>query len=302
MMHNGGNHNTIIKEAGKFLKEARDLEQKEANELEFAYVQLEILMMVIHSIVTKVPGQDTSQYSNWHWKETEKRKALYLECDSEDIKQVQALSDVVKCRDLVKTFWGMEVKLSKVIVKQRKTKRRGEDPVEDTGHQQLNRYRSYCIKHIDYNSSTTYMGVIGVFDIDKRVDIYSVNDIEEVVGNLNLRSVFYAMNMLDGNPLIAEIHQADPMMNVDVVVGNTEEAIACVNMFNKNIAAYLMYNSPIKEVGKEFIKRLLRVSFDPELIRYIGDYTWDKKTWVLTTPKDIEDSGKKKLEYAASWV
>ena len=54
------------------------------------------------------------------------------------------------------------------------------------------------------------------------------------------------MNMLDGNPLIAEIYQADPMMNVDVVVGQTEEAIACVNMFNKNIAAYLMYNFPIK--------------------------------------------------------
>ena len=59
------------------------------------------------------------------------------------------------------------------------------------------------------------------------------------------------MNMLDGNPLIAEIHQADPMMNVDVVVGKTEEAIACVTMFNKNIAAYLMYNFPIKEVGKD---------------------------------------------------
>ena len=31
------------------------------------------------------------------------------------------------------------------------------------------------------------------------------------------------------------------MMTVDVVVGKTEEAIACVNMFNKNIAAYLTY-------------------------------------------------------------
>ena len=35
MMHNGGNHTTVIKEAGKFLKEARYLEQKEANEGEF---------------------------------------------------------------------------------------------------------------------------------------------------------------------------------------------------------------------------------------------------------------------------
>ena len=76
----------------------------------------------------------------------------------------------------------------------------------------------------------TYKGVIGVFDIDKRVDIYSVTDIKEVVGTKNLRSVFYAMKMFDGIPLIAEIHQADPMMNVYVVVGKTEEAIACVNM------------------------------------------------------------------------
>ena len=83
----------------------------------------------------------------------------------------------------------------------------------------------------------TYKGVIGVFDIDKRVDIYSVTDIAEVVGTMNLRLVFYAMNILDGNPLIADIHQEDPMMNVDIVVGKTEEAVACVDMFNKNIAA-----------------------------------------------------------------
>ena len=85
--------------------------------------------MVIRSIVPKVPGKDTSQYSNWHWKEAEKLKAFHLECASKDMKQVQALADVAKRRDLVKTFWGPEVKLSKVIVKQRKTKRWGEDPV-----------------------------------------------------------------------------------------------------------------------------------------------------------------------------
>ena len=66
MMQNGGNRNTIIKEAGKFLKEDRYLEQKEANEGEFPYGQLEIPMMVIRSIVPKVPGKETSQYSNWH--------------------------------------------------------------------------------------------------------------------------------------------------------------------------------------------------------------------------------------------
>ena len=53
------------------------------------------------------------------------------------MKQVQALADVAKRRDLVKTFWGPKVKLSNVIVKQKKTQRQGGEPVEDTGHQQL---------------------------------------------------------------------------------------------------------------------------------------------------------------------
>ena len=79
--------------------------------------------------------------------------------------------------------------------------------------------------------------------------------------------VFYAMNMLDGNPIIAEIHQVDPMMNVDIIVGKTEEAVAYVDMFNKNITAYLTYNFPIKEVGEEFIKRILWV-FDSVLDSY----------------------------------
>ena len=58
------------------------------------------------------------------------------------MKQVQALEDISKRRGLVKTFWRAEVKLSKVIAKQKKTNRRVEEPVEDTGHHQLDRYRS----------------------------------------------------------------------------------------------------------------------------------------------------------------
>ena len=71
LMHNGGNHNTVIKEAGKFLKEARDLGKREDTEGDFLYGEMEIPMMVIRNMVPKVPGQDTSVYSNWHWKEGE---------------------------------------------------------------------------------------------------------------------------------------------------------------------------------------------------------------------------------------
>ena len=52
-------------------------------------------------------------------------------------------------------------------------------------------------------------------------------------------------------------------------------------------------------MGEEFIKRLLRVLVYLELIKGIGGCTWDKNTRVLTTPKDIEDSGKRNLEDAA---
>ena len=52
-------------------------------------------------------------------------------------------------------------------------------------------------------------------------------------------------------------------------------------------------------MGEEFIKRLLQVSVDPELIKGVGDFTWGKNTRVLRTPKDIEDASKKKLEDAA---
>ena len=105
------------------------------------------------------------------------------------------------------------------------------------------------------------------------MDIYSITDIAEVVGIMNLRSVFYTMNMLNGNPLITYIHQADPMMNVDVMVGKTEKAVACVDMFSKSITAYLTYNFLIKEVCEEFINILFQVSVDPELIEGIGGCT-----------------------------
>ena len=51
-------------------------------------------------------------------------------------------------------------------------------------------------------------------------------------------------------------------------------------------------------MDKEFIKILLQVLVDPELIKGIGDCTWDKETRVLTALKYIEDAGEKILEDA----
>ena len=49
------------------------------------------------------------------------------------------------------------------------------------------------------------------------------------------------------------------MMNVDIVVGMTAEAVSRVDMINRNLAAYLALKFPIENVDGAFIERLLRV-------------------------------------------
>ena len=145
----------------------------------------------------------------------------------------------------------------------------------------------------------TYKGLDGVFGVDRTVNVYLVTDTAKVVGTINLIAVLYAMKMINGRPLFAEIHQSAPLMNVDVAIGKTKEATDRAEMTNKNIAAYVKFNVPIEGVGEELIENLLKISVDPELIKEIGQCSWDKRKLTLTTPKDAEGANRMKLEEAA---
>ena len=79
-------------------------------------------------------------------------------------------------------------------------------------------------------------GLSGILDVDKKVDITSESDPTEKVGEMSLRDVLYNLKMQDGHTLFGEIHQGGPMMNVDVVVGNTPAAETIVEMMNKHVA------------------------------------------------------------------
>ena len=46
--------------------------------------------------VPKIPGQDTSQFQEWHWKDTNKRKAIHIRCNVEGVRTVQTLLEVAK--------------------------------------------------------------------------------------------------------------------------------------------------------------------------------------------------------------
>ena len=54
----------------------------------------------------------------------------------------------------------------------------------------------------------------------------------------------YSLKTMDDLLLFAEVHQASAMKNVAVVIGNSKEGVAMVEMMNKNIAAYLYYFLP----------------------------------------------------------
>ena len=86
------------------------------------------------------------------------------------------------------------------------------------------------------------------------------------MSTINLQAVPYLVKMLDGRPLSAEVHQAAPLINVDVTVGKTKEAIDRVDMMNKNIAAYVKFYFLVEGVSEGLIIALLKTPVGPGLI------------------------------------
>ena len=107
---------------------------------------------------------------------------------------------------------------------------------------------------------------MGIFDVDKKVDVMSVTNPQERVGECSLRDVLYRLTLSDGSTLVGEVHQAAMMCSVDVVVGNTEEAGKLVEMMNKNVAAFLYHIMRGWNMDENFTENLLRASVDPTLV------------------------------------
>ena len=92
---NGGNLTGIRAEAVRLMKGAarheKDMEMEvdDGEELLVPEISLQIQ-------VPKIPGQDTSQFENWNWKDANKRKAVHIRCNVEEVGRVQALLEVAK--------------------------------------------------------------------------------------------------------------------------------------------------------------------------------------------------------------
>ena len=144
-------------------------------------------------------------------------------------------------------------------------------------------------------------GIRGILHLDKKVDFYSVSDPLKKVGDVTLRWVLYReLKMSDGHCLFEEIHQAEPMGAVEVAVPNCEEAERILLMMQRNGAAFLTnYLRDNSSLPEELVTELIAKSMDPILVNSIGKCKWEKDTWTLTTPEDVEQEKLKKMEDAA---
>ena len=180
---------------------------------------------------------------------------------------------------MVDALWGKNTRVSKMVPTQGR-RRRGQKPEEVSAYT-LNANKSYAIRHICYHASMLSKGVVGIFDVDKKVEIMSVTNLQERVGSCNLRDVLYKLKLSDGSSLVGEVHQAAVMSRVNVVVGNTEEAGKLIEMMNKNVAAFLYNIMRAWNMDEQFAEKLLRATVDPELVDDMDSCHWDVKTNTL---------------------
>ena len=92
---NEGNLHAIMAEAFRLMKwtarHKKDIEMDvdTGGEVSVPDILLQIQM-------PKIPGQGTSQFKEWHWKDANKRKAIHIRCNVDEVSTVQTLLEAAK--------------------------------------------------------------------------------------------------------------------------------------------------------------------------------------------------------------
>lgn len=223
LLRNDGDFDTIRAEARKILEEAQAVAEVDAGE-DYIYTGREVPHMGIRVNVPKVEGMDTSPYQGWDTWMMHQRKIMHFEMEEEEVAFVQSLMEEAKNRKIFEKYFGPMARASNIVESKRggkKEKGRSNSKID------ISALASYCKKHVNYQMSTRYDGLSGIYDIDKWHPFYSVTEPLKVVGYLTLWYVMYKFfKMEDGSAMFHEIHQGQPMSLVDVVVANCAEADA----------------------------------------------------------------------------
>jgi hypothetical protein len=288
---NSANQLTVAAEYKMILEEARDTADWDAMEGFFEFANADVPDISLRVAVPQLKGQDTSIYKGWNNKQQWYRKLLHVECDKGHVALLKCLTQIAVDQGLFTKYWGKKAKPAIL------------DDKGDEAKLNLHNLISMAKKHVNYEASMTYTGLVGIMHLDKEVAIKSVTDPTVTVGTLTCRQMLYSMVKLPGNPplpLICEIHQKSPISSIDIVIPNCPEAEAMVGMMNKNFAAYFFhYLQTVAKMDKDSVMALLHASADPSLMHVMDDCTWDEKNLFLTTPEDKQREEEEAMEKAA---
>ena len=89
-IYNEGNLNGIRAEAVRLMKMAASHEKVVEMDID-AGEEVLVPDISLQIQVLKIPGQDISKFQDWHWKDANKRKAVHIRCNVEEVGRVQAL-------------------------------------------------------------------------------------------------------------------------------------------------------------------------------------------------------------------
>ena len=248
----------------------------------------------------RIEGQNTQVFKNWTWKQQNLRKTIHIEVEATDVPYMHELINIAKDGGMVRRYFGKSAAAAIVVEKAKKGGRKGSGEA-DMSKYDLAAVASWSKNHINYQANTMYDGVRGILDLDRAFEVHSVTEPDKVVARVTLRSIMYNRIKMEGDlPLFLEIHQGRPMMPVDVVVGNCEEAERMLLMINKNPAAYFYYymRDNVKW-SAEFMEGVVGKVMDPTLVKEVPNCTWDAATKVLTTPQDVANAKLAAIEDAA---
>ena len=246
----------------------------------------------------RIEGQDTQTFKGWPTRKQNWRKTVHIDVRAEDVAYIHELVNIAKDYGIVGKYFGSAAKAAIVVEKQGKGKK-GENEM-DMAKYDLAAIASFSKHHVNYQKNTLYDGVRGIVDLDRLFDIWSVTEPRELIARVSLRTIMYTKIKLGDQPLFMEVHQGQPMMPVDVVIGNWEKAERMMLMINKNPAAYFYYYLQDKaKIDGEWLMDVLKGTMDPILVDDIEKCSWDSEKLILTTPQDEENAKLAAMENAA---
>ena len=94
---------------------------------------------------------------------------------------------------MVEALWGKNARVSKVVPTQGR-RRRGQKPEEVSAYTP-NVNKSYAIRHICYHTSMVSKGIVGILDVDKKIDIMFVTNPQEKRKGVGVQSQGCALHI-----------------------------------------------------------------------------------------------------------